>query len=345
MPAAVPVLLGAREGGRRIAGISLQIKRKPINHGGYVMTMPTYTLNELIEKMTPQARRDKALIGRCADGLGLYAAQIAAGNNNSYKVDELRELVDKIVAYWGFDRDENATTRKDLPEAFSSRVREAMTGGAAIGDVYQSSYNVIFGLYRYGEDMAAGLGNDAMGDILDVSDTMKEIAAAWEFESDVIDDLTARLEAEVRDMLDGTPLPGRPVTGVVNVGYAITQAAMFENDLGFVLAHDPDAPSPFVTWRFGTDDEGGKWDEWGHYFSSGDRARIDYLRRVSDYVETNKVAEKPFPTTDAEMREPVPGTPADEKPSVMARIMSARNDPKPSEPGPGRDKKKQTPEH
>ena len=32
--------------------------------------MPTYTLSELNEKMEPQARRDKALIGRCVAGLG-----------------------------------------------------------------------------------------------------------------------------------------------------------------------------------------------------------------------------------------------------------------------------------
>ncbi|MDR1538093.1 MAG: hypothetical protein LBU32_08870 [Clostridiales bacterium] len=40
--------------------------------GGAVMLR--YTLEELIKIMEPQARRDKALIDKCIDGLGLYAA-------------------------------------------------------------------------------------------------------------------------------------------------------------------------------------------------------------------------------------------------------------------------------
>ena len=37
--------------------------------------MPTYSLAELIEKMEPQGRRDKALIRECITGLTVYAAQ------------------------------------------------------------------------------------------------------------------------------------------------------------------------------------------------------------------------------------------------------------------------------
>jgi hypothetical protein len=338
--------------------------------------MPTYTLNELIEKMAPRARRDKALIGRCVDGLGLYAAQIAAENKHSSKIDDLRKFAENLVGYWGLEEAEGVKSAADLLDAFDERVWETKTGGAVTGDEYQSSQNVIHGLYLYGVDMVGGQGRDAMGAILDTSDLMKEIAAAWDYEPEVLADLTARLEAEVRDLLDSEPLPGQPVSGVVNVGYEITQAVMFENGLGIVLAHNPDAVSPFVTWRFGMDD-GGKWYEWGHYCGTENRAKIDYISRVTDYAETYKVTEKPLPTAAAEVdaeqnynmidgvrnnegepkpdltdgqtyteiREFAPETLPEEKPSVLDRIRAAQKEPKqPREPKPERDKKKNAPE-
>ena len=260
--------------------------------------MPIYTLNELIEKMEPQAQRDHALIARCVDGLALYAAKIAARDRHSSKIDELRKLTENLVGYWGLNDDSFYKYAKPLEEftdAFDARVDEARTGGPVAGDSYQAAPNVIYGLYRYGEDMVSGQGSDAMSAILDMGDLMKEIGAAWDFEPEVVDNLTSRLVSSVHTMLEKITLPGQPVSGVWNAGYAITQATMLENGLGIVLAHHPDAPSPFVTWRFGMDDEGGKWYEWGHYFGSEERAKVDYMSRVAAYAEEYKVTEKPFP--------------------------------------------------
>ena len=265
--------------------------------------MPSYTLDELLEKMAPQGRRDKALISRCVDGLGLYAAQIAVENKNSSKIDELRKLAENLVCYWGLNDDylnENAKPLDEYLQAFDERVDEARTGGAIVGDVYQSSHNVIFGLHRYGGEMVVSQGADAMKDILDVSDLMKEIAVAWEFEPDVLNDLTSRLEAEVQKMLDGIPLPGQPMSGLQNTGYAITQAILFDNDRGFALAHSPTAPASYVTWQFTNED--GKFNHyWGHYMGGEDRSRIDYISRVADYTRQYKVTEKPIPTAAVEV--------------------------------------------
>ena len=263
--------------------------------------MPTYTLNEIIENMLPGERRDKALIGRCVDGLALYTAQLAAENKSSSKIDELRTLADKIIDYWGLDDIGSAEPSKDFLEAFDERVYDAKTGGAVTGDIYQTAPNVIYGLHRYGEDMVVSQGEDAMSDILDVSDLMKDIAEKWDFESHIVNDLTHHLEFEVRVMLAGRLLPGQPVSGVVNVGYEITQAVMFDNGLSIVLAHHPEAPSPFVTWRFGIDDDGGRWYEWGHYYNAEDRAKIDYITRADDYVAQHNVKEAPFPFAAAEV--------------------------------------------
>ena len=340
--------------------------------------MPTYSLNELMEKMAPQSRLDMALIGRCADGLGLYAAKIAEENKTAPKIEELRSFVDKMVGYWGLDSNGfDGALPRDFLRDFDDKVSEVRTGGAVTGDIYQAGNNVICGLHRYGEDMVVSQGRDAMGDILDISDLMKEVTEAWDFEPDVTKDLTARLESEVRRMLDETPLPGQAVVGVVNTGYAITQAVMFENDRGFALAHSPTAPSPFVTWQFTND--GGNLDHyWGHYFGSEDRARIDFVSRAAEHKETYRLSEKPIPTaaveaveeqnynmidgvdnnagvpksdltdgqTYTEIRELAPETLLDEKPSVLEQIRAAQKAPKqPPKPKPERDKKKTDPEH
>ena len=222
--------------------------------------MPSYTLDELIEKMEPQAHRNHALIRRCVDGLGLYAAQIAEQDRHSSKIDKMRMLAETLVSYWGLNDASFYKYAKPLEEfmdAFDARVDAARTGEKITSDVYQTSHNVIYGLYCYGEDMVTSQGADAMIEILDMNDLMKEIGDAWDFEPEVIDGLAARLTAEVRIMLEKITLPGQSVSGVLNAGYEITQAVMFENDMGIVLAHHPDAPSPFVTWRFGMDDAGG----------------------------------------------------------------------------------------
>jgi hypothetical protein len=266
--------------------------------------MPSYTLKEIIEKMAPQDRRDMALIERCMDGLGLYAAQIAEKGRDLYKIEKARTLVEIFVSFWGFEDSESYAKAKPLEEylqAFDDRVSEARAGGLVTGDVFQTAPNVIYGLHRYGEELVVNLGADAMGDILDVCDMMKEIAQAWDFEPDILSDMTTMLESEVQDLLDRITLPGQPVSGVVNLGYAITQAVMLENGLGIVLAHHPDAPSPFVTWRFGIDDEGDKWYEWGHYFSTESRAKIDYISRVGVYAELYGITERPLPTAAVEM--------------------------------------------
>ena len=264
--------------------------------------MPEYTLGEIIKRTEAQSMHDKALIERCIDGLGLYTSQIVAENRNSDKIKEMRKLVENLVGYWGLNDGANAKPLEDFLDTFDVRVYEAKTGGAVIGDVFQSALNVIYGLYRYGEDMVGGQGLDAAGEILNMSELIQDIADHWDFEPQkMVADLTDRLKSEVRVMLDEAVYPGQPVSGVSNVGYEINRAVMYDNGLGFVQAHDPEAPAPFVTWRHGIDDEGGKWYEWGHYFTTEDRARIDFITRAADYVRQYKVTEKPLPTAAAEM--------------------------------------------
>ena len=75
-------------------------------------------------------------------------------------------------------------------------------------------------------------------------------------------------------------------------GYAIRRSIVFENDRGFALAENPNAPKPFVTWQF-TENEGGRRDYyWGHYTQSADSAAKDFETRAAEYQKDYGVSEK-----------------------------------------------------
>lgn len=82
-----------------------------------------------------------------------------------------------------------------------------------------------------------------------------------------------------------------PLTEKVH-GYEIKKSVLFENDRGFALAENPNAPQPFVTWQF-TENEGGRRDYyWGHYTQNADSAAKDFEARVTDYQKSYGVSEK-----------------------------------------------------
>ncbi len=136
--------------------------------------MATYTLEELIKMSEPQARLDKALIARCVDGLGYYAARIAADDRFSPKIGETRELVETLVDYWMLYDGENSRSLSSFLFDFDSRVDEAKSGGVVMDDTSLFDYSIIAGLYRYGMEMVTAQGETAMGDILDICERMKE---------------------------------------------------------------------------------------------------------------------------------------------------------------------------
>jgi len=74
--------------------------------------------------------------------------------------------------------------------------------------------------------------------------------------------------------------------------YVILRSIAFENNQGFALACDLDAPDPFVTWQF-TEDESGKRDYyWGHYAINKERATMDYEHRISVFMRDYGISEK-----------------------------------------------------
>lgn len=82
-----------------------------------------------------------------------------------------------------------------------------------------------------------------------------------------------------------------PAAGDRVHGYEVKRSILFENDRGFALAENPNAPQPFVTWQF-TEENGKRDYYWGHYTKSADTAARDYEARISDYRKDYGMSEK-----------------------------------------------------
>ena len=74
-------------------------------------------------------------------------------------------------------------------------------------------------------------------------------------------------------------------------GYEIKRSILFDNDRGFALAENPNAPQPFVTWQF-TEENGKRDYYWGHYTTNKAVAARDYENRVSEYQHDYGISEK-----------------------------------------------------
>ena len=70
-------------------------------------------------------------------------------------------------------------------------------------------------------------------------------------------------------------------------GYEIQRSVIFEDNRGFAIAHNPNAPDPYVTWQFTQDDNGVRDYYWGRYTSSLESATMNYENRVTTYMLDN----------------------------------------------------------
>ena len=57
----------------------------------------------------------------------------------------------------------------------------------------------------------------------------------------------------------------------------------FTNDRGYALGHNPNAPSPFVTWTFYENADGSRDYNWGHYFKDEEAAVRDFAHRAAEH--------------------------------------------------------------
>lgn len=73
-------------------------------------------------------------------------------------------------------------------------------------------------------------------------------------------------------------------------GYAIQKTVLFENGAGVALGENPNAPNPYVTWRF--QQENGTRDYfWGHYHNTREAAEANFTDRAANYKQLYQVRE------------------------------------------------------
>jgi hypothetical protein len=155
-------------------------------------------------------------------------------------------------------------------------------------------------------------------------------------------------------------LPGRPENGEAVQGYEIVRSISFNDQRGFAIGQNPEAPSPFVCWQF-TAENGQRDFYWGHYADDLAGAADNYIARtivhmgdgqirevpnhlaavemsteqnynMIDGLRNNLASPRPDLTdgqTHEEIKELAPGTLPEEKPSVLDQIRSAQKMPKP----------------
>jgi len=312
---------------------------KPAPELEQAQTTVSYTLGELIKKMEPQSRRDKTLINGCVEGLGLYAAQLAQADNNSPGIAEMRDLAEQLVHYWGLTDDyltENAKPLDEYMQAFDDKIEAVKSGYGIAGDIQQSAQSVIYGIYRYGEDMVGSQGEIAMSEIMKMSGLIKEIGGAWDFDSDILNNLTARLESEVRDMFENYPLPGNPVSGVSITDCKVAWAAVFDDAKIIALAQNPDAV--FSVWEI--NELKPDFDS-RRNFAAEEDAKINFIERVITHQNLNYGVKLKTPRGKSDRD-------AGEKQSVIEEIRAAqkaqKEKPQTSNPGFEKNNKKQQPD-
>jgi len=157
-----------------------------------------FTLPELMEKMAPQYEKDKILIRECMVGLTLYAAQHAANDPSSPKIAEMRSLVEQLAVYWGLDEGGDEKLQNDFLRPFDNVIGFVPAGASLEDEIGKHRAATVRGLHCYGMEMVFCQGIDCRDDILAMRDLMNEIARAWDFESQPLDDMARKLEAEVK---------------------------------------------------------------------------------------------------------------------------------------------------
>jgi hypothetical protein len=247
-------------------------------------------------------RQNRKIINDCVNALGDYAALLVADKRNSTTAPakKLRETVSEIVQYWGLDENDNDKSVEDYLNDFDDKVDTARIKGVFDVDTHTVCSDSLTGLAMYGEDLIGVQGSDAMHEILKTADLLNKVGEYFGFvqETEFAENSARWLRNSVAGMLKEYDLPGIAVTGLENQGYEVKQAIFFDNDMGFAFGHNPQAASPFVTWQTFYDKSKINIEfEWGKYFSTEEKALVDYIMRHMKYEAENNVKAVALPVT------------------------------------------------
>ena len=262
---------------------------------------------------------NKALIRKCIDGLGVYAMIVAENDPKSHKITEINDMIGRMVTHWGLDSGLNAKS----VEEYQDELKSLITGKIAKNIGVDRYPGLAKGLYLHGKDLVANQGTNTMGEILQVSDMLGDLAEHSLYDARLLSDMSEILLAKVQDILDNYDLPGQSMGADSDVNvrdYIVKQAVLFDNDRGFAYGHNPEAVSPYATWQF-TNDNGAFDHYWGHYFSREDKALIDYITRAESYGKAHGIKEKGLPTRTSAAESEIP-----EKSGTYTSVLGAIED-------------------
>lgn len=242
-------------------------------------------------------RKDKAIMRECCSALTYYAVSVVFDDKSASTAatEKVRDLIENVTLYWGLGGE---STVKDYLDNFDYEVEESKRGnliGADV-DIYSACADSLTGLAVHGMDLINNHENDAyaMKQALLVGGLMNEIAYHFGITQEMTyaSDTDRQFRNSVKGMLGRMDLPGNAVDGVVNANYNVKQAITFENGVGFSFAHNPQAASPYVTWRTFESENSKPEYEWGNYFSDEEDALVDYVSRANKYAVQENAKEK-----------------------------------------------------
>ncbi|MCL1842617.1 MAG: hypothetical protein FWF79_02270 [Defluviitaleaceae bacterium] len=246
------------------------------------------------------SRQNRKVMLDCITALGDYAALLVAnGNGTSAPIKEMREVVSDMVQYWGLDADNDDMGEKAFLRNFDDKIHDARISPPEV-DTFSVCSDALTGLAQHGEDLIGSQGNDAMHEILKTADLLDEVGEYFGYiqETEFANNSARWLRNSVAGMLKEYDLPGKAVEGIINANYTIKQAVLFDNNMGIAFAHNPAAASPYVTWQMFNNSVNKQEFEWGNYFSTEEKALVDYIARHKDYTENHKVKEIPLPIVE-----------------------------------------------
>ena len=250
-----------------------------------------------------RSRQEEAAMRYFVAALGDYAALVAIDSNSTSKSAEMRDIVEIIVPSWGLDYGEGSKSTDTFLQEFDDKVLGALRSGTIEVDRYSVCSDALSGLAQYSKDIEFEHGGEAyaMNILLRTGDLLIEVADYFGYnkEKDFAKDSAQELREAVKIMLENYAIPGNVVEGESNANYVIKQAVLYDNNVGFAFAHNPEAVSPFVTWRMFYNEDKNKLEfEWGNYFINEDKALVDYISRAEEYAKLEKTTEIPMPTAE-----------------------------------------------
>ena len=115
-----------------------------------------YTIDELLARIEPQYREDKAAIRKCIAGLTDHAAQLAAQGQEE-QLPTFRRLITDMAEFWGLTDDDTPKGYREMTEqigsTFDQAVSAARDSSGAPELSAQTKTDILNGLRLYAEEM------------------------------------------------------------------------------------------------------------------------------------------------------------------------------------------------